>query len=292
MPLIILEGPDGAGKTRLMQDLVSYHGYKEVMARENTKDQTAEEMCLKLSFAMAKSMDGEKVVLDRCWLSELIYAPRVRHERPKFYPYQLRMLERIAFSSGGVKLVRCDPGFELCFENYASRKGEEYIKDDDTYTRVYAAYRELQHKTSLKVLRYDYRDNNADLIADFPPESETLHKDLYGCSDAATLVLAFDKYEGATVPCINWKFESVSARITRCFEEANIPESDLAWVNVAQRIDLQGVVDALQPERILSIGQQGMLAMADVVSDADLIQLPVPARFDANFKAILDKAKK
>lgn len=288
MPLIILEGADGAGKTTLMRSLVSHYGYIEVMARESTLDQTDEEMCHKLSYAINRAAKGEYVVLDRCWISEAIYSRQVRKREPRIHPFQARMLERLALSAE-VKIIICDPGEAVARSNFMGRN--EYIKDVNQWCAVHTEYLSPQKYTSIPTVRYDYlRETSLKDLCDPDTFVGGLQvENIYGNPDANTLVIVNDKYEGATVPCINWGWDSVSARITRNFERAGVSEFELAWLNMPATDTLEMTIEDMLPDYIVCIGDN----VAETVERETQFKvdavLSVPSAYDGDYSKILER---
>lgn len=63
---IIVEGPDGAGKTTLVNEIAEKYGLNKVVFTKNG---------YKTFMSYMRYLDLSHVVFDRCFISELIYAP-------------------------------------------------------------------------------------------------------------------------------------------------------------------------------------------------------------------------
>ena len=107
-PIIVLEGPDGSGKTTLAKMLVDEYGFAYRHLTYRFKDRmhlyhwAALELCL-------KDAETGPVVLDRWWPSEIVYADVFRGGSK--WPLWPRMLDRVALKHG-VTYVWCIPSNE------------------------------------------------------------------------------------------------------------------------------------------------------------------------------------
>lgn len=154
-PIIVLEGPDGAGKTTLARALQEYLGARYIHLTYRWKDKmhlyhgAAIRLCAHLA-------QNQPVILDRWWPSEIIYADAYRGGS-KFAKYHL-LLEHIA-SNLGVVYVFCLPGDrDRYLTHYNELKGKRQELYDEGMERVYDGYAyAIKHYFSLKenVFNYD-----------------------------------------------------------------------------------------------------------------------------------------
>lgn len=163
-PIIVLEGPDGVGKTSLGTALTKYLGAKYLHLTYRFKDRmdlyhsAAIRLCVRWA-------DKQPVVLDRWWISEILYAEAYRGGSP--FIKRHFMLEEIA-NQTGLTYVVCLPEdrdryFQYYLEEKARRTAADIARDPpegvekvyDLYVDFYNKY--LQYKEN--VMRYDLFQN-------------------------------------------------------------------------------------------------------------------------------------
>lgn len=158
----IFEGPDGGGKSTIAQEYAQltqaryvHHGpYKQVgdgLGR------------MFVESILPALLGYEDVVLDRCWISEPIYADVFRHGDDRVGPARSRILDRLALRCGAV-VVKCLPPWAHVKSTFNGRKDEEYLDDDRQLLQVYGQY---QHdlNTNLHELEHDYTHHLGESLA-------------------------------------------------------------------------------------------------------------------------------
>lgn len=170
-PIIVLEGPDGVGKTSLGEALTEYLGakYLHLTYRFRNKMDLYHSAAIRLC---ARWADKQPVILDRWWISEILYAEAYRGGSPFIKRHFL--LEHIA-NQMGVTYVMCLPeDRQQYFDHYmsvkAGRSEAELARDPpegvekvyDLYVDFYKSY--LGHKEN--VMRYDvFKNYNENEVA-------------------------------------------------------------------------------------------------------------------------------
>lgn len=163
-PIIVLEGPDGVGKTSLGLALKEYLGAKYIHLTYRFRDKmdlyhtAAMRLCTRLA-------QHDPVVLDRWWISEILYAEAYRGGSPFIKRHFL--LEHIANCNGLIYVV-CLPEDRGQYLNHymkvkEGRSAVELSRDPpegvekvyDLYVDFYKTY--LQYKEN--VTRYDVFQN-------------------------------------------------------------------------------------------------------------------------------------
>jgi hypothetical protein len=163
-PIIVLEGPDGVGKTSLGQALVKNLGarYIHLTYRHKDKMDLYHYAAIRCCAHLAQT---QPVILDRWWISEILYAEAYRGGSPFIKRHFL--LEHIA-NKMGVTYVACLPEdrqryLDHYMEVKASRSAVELSRDPpegvekvyDLYVDFYKTYLGLKEN----VMRYDMFSN-------------------------------------------------------------------------------------------------------------------------------------
>ena len=167
--IIILEGPDGAGKTTLSeslrQRLQSSH-MVHVVKHGPYKGVASEDLCRIYFRAMTPALTfNDHVIMDRSWLSEPIYGEVYRNGDNRIDMPRRRMLERAALSRGAV-VIHCQPDFEVCAKAFSSRTEDEYLDNLAQLQQVYDGYETLAQRTALPTIHYDYTQDSIDDVLD------------------------------------------------------------------------------------------------------------------------------
>ena len=131
--LIILEGPDGVGKTTFAR---TFSDFERVHSSIPPSGRTRETMMNEYLSIIARSKI-ENIILDRAWHSEIIYGKIMRGESLLTYDDMVE-LEAKAASAGLLIFIMDHPGkiWERC-----QRKGEDYITDRETFDMIFSAYK-------------------------------------------------------------------------------------------------------------------------------------------------------
>jgi thymidylate kinase len=171
--LTIIEGPDGAGKSTLIEAWKSWlEGPRnglggKVVITHHTAYLDREDITplYMLDLRHAHENPRNHYILDRSWISEFVYGPTMRG-KIRVDTAQRRALERMALTSGAI-LIYCMPPFDKCVEAYQKRKGLEYLPDTDKLAQVYAGYQDLiQHDRydAFPAITWDYAEGNNSML--------------------------------------------------------------------------------------------------------------------------------
>lgn len=154
----IFEGPDGGGKTFAARSYATRVGARYVHLGSLLRiKKSLPRIYLE---AMLPALQGyQDVVLDRCWLSEQPYADAFRNGVRRLDVVDIRMLERVALAVDA-RVVLCRPKFEVCVQNFLSRKSEEYLDTPDQLRRVWESYGQLRSALVVQTLDYTEDDSN------------------------------------------------------------------------------------------------------------------------------------
>lgn len=275
--LVILEGPDGGGKTTLAKKFLKL-GYTYVHLG-TFKEVGSDLARLYVEAIMPAVLGHAPVVLDRCWLSELPYGLAMRDGADRLGPRR-RQLERLALRCQAT-LVRCLPPYDVALAAWRARsrkEGAEYLDTEAKFKAVYDWYAGLTHEgTALPVMTYD-RTKLGELDARDVVSLSTfttphpLDRATAGNWDAPLVLLgeAFaEHHDGDALH--RWPFGALSGSssvwLTGQLAEAGISEAALLWANADMLPGSEALVDRLRrAKRVFTLGEKA----ADAVKDLGL----------------------
>lgn len=128
--IIIIEGPDGSGKTTLANQLSRQTGYKII---HRTRPKTEEEKAIMMDEYLQIIRSRENVIFDRSWYSEMVYGPVMRDASVISYS-QMYDLERRLMKVGAM-IIYCTDAKPVLWARCQER-GEDYILDRTTFDSI------------------------------------------------------------------------------------------------------------------------------------------------------------
>src|SRR6266446_3643844 len=135
MNTIILEGPDGAGKTTLARELEKLgYAYLHFDVPKQDEDIFAVRLTALLSV-------DKPSVIDRLHLSDRIYGLVMRVNSP-ITELQERLTERYLHARGG-QVVICLPPWRTVLTNWLKNHENEYVDNPDKLRVIYHRYVDL-----------------------------------------------------------------------------------------------------------------------------------------------------
>lgn len=146
--VIILEGPDGSGKTTLANHLVKLGFQYQHCGVPEEGVNLFTHYFLKLHRAL---LDGRDFVLDRLYLGETVYGPVMRGAS-RLTKVQRRLLHRYA-QAEGVQEVICLPGYDACYQNWRLKESD-YVDTTSRFNAIYDLYKDTLGDHGYD--RYDY----------------------------------------------------------------------------------------------------------------------------------------
>lgn len=151
--VLIIEGPDGSGKTTLAEQLSRQTGWP---IEHRSKPETPEEKERMMGEYIQLVKSSRNVILDRCWYSEMVYGPVMRDQAYIDYP-QMYELERQLAKHGAVIIYCTGPKAALWMR--ATRRGEDYITSRENFNAICDTYDKLMECPHyVPVVRYEYKD--------------------------------------------------------------------------------------------------------------------------------------
>lgn len=153
MKHIIIEGPDGAGKTALAAVLcralgMAYHHEGPPPPGVDLRDHYLNTL---------RSNTRVPTVFDRFHLGEVVYGPLLR-EKSGLTPRDVQIINQ-AFKDLGGSIIICLPPWETCIENSRAKAELELIQDEVVLQAAYDAWTVLAKTRALfRGQLYDYTE--------------------------------------------------------------------------------------------------------------------------------------
>lgn len=139
--LIILDGPDGSGKTTLGKRLCEKYGGKYLHLTYRWKNNMFAYHTAALNHAIALS-SKQLVVIDRLWMSEIIYASVYRNGSA--WPHMGRMMDRVVRKHAGMYILCFSETLKQHNKRFMELKAARQEMYNDT-SDVWALYHSLYH---------------------------------------------------------------------------------------------------------------------------------------------------
>jgi len=151
----IAEGPDGAGKTTLIEQLTAAHPGCHVQHFGKPESAEEAENYWKTYLRFIKRYEEkETVIFDRCWYSDMVYGPVMRNTQ-EMTNEKMEILELAVKACGGGIIIYCTGKLEVLWKRCMYR-GENYITNKDMLKAICAKYDEVMNLPKyIPVVRYD-----------------------------------------------------------------------------------------------------------------------------------------
>lgn len=261
--LTIFEGVDGSGKTTAAKEYAERTGALYIhfpsLPRVN---KGLPRMYIE---AMLPALLGyQDVVFDRSWYSEIPYGINFRDGFNRTPNQVMRMLDRVAMKCGAV-IVLCDPGFDLCRDNFMARKHLEMLSDDTQLFNVHKAYEEQAY--GLPKFNYDYSVDpnfiaNNNFLDDYRFECHNINFRTAGNINAPIIIIGkCDKERYDHDPWNQFPFVSFQQSGTYYWLTSQISgrESNILWIDGTHtKEELKEIFDYyglwLKYEKIYALG--------------------------------------
>lgn len=249
-PIIVVDGPDGAGKTTLGNELVKLLGakYLHLTYRWGSKMNLYHEAAL---FYILRAAQTQPVVLDRWWMSELAYANVYRGGSK--WPLMYRMFEKAAIRHS-IVYVMCRPrDLDAYVRHFQKLKAEREEMYSDKMEQVWANYAMIEAKLRSwdhpHLFSYDWMTHGHevadvaktinefahDVAMDVHSVSKVpwTHLNLTGSWNHAKYLLVGDELKPKTRREVYPFFEygHSSLWLMQTLEDLNKPEHDFVFIN-------------------------------------------------------------
>lgn len=151
--IIIIEGPDGSGKTSLAKQLSRQTGYPII---HRTQPKSEEEKQQMMGEYLQVIKNNKNAIFDRCWYSEMAYGPVMRDDSVITYP-QMYELEKMLAKNGAL-IIHCT-GSEAELWMRCTKRGEEYVTCREDFKQIYVNYQEIMSVPHyVPVVKYEYKE--------------------------------------------------------------------------------------------------------------------------------------
>lgn len=263
--MVIIEGPDGAGKSSLASELCNKFGFAYWHAGVPQPNENVFETYTKVVLdAIRKDRD---IVFDRLNLCELIYG-EVMRDGDRFYGDHGRVLIERLLRAQRAQFVVCLPPIEVVIKNWSFKRRErwdpekrtgDYVNAEDKIREIYRRYDEATKARQYH--RYDYTiagsfDRVMSSCLYIPTFFTALPKGTIGSPLASHLIV------GEQVNTRSMKYDLpfyspalTSRYLNNCLAAAGYTERNLAFTNAVRR---HGVVTDVHRHRRSSTGHRDL----------------------------------
>lgn len=228
--VVILEGPDGGGKTTLAKKLVEA-GFE--YKHEGPPPDGVDLISYYLRVLQDSLLSFKHVVHDRLWLGERIYGPIARGEDRIGDEGQI-LFERL-YRSKPIHQYICSPEYGIAKTNYLEkiRDKNDYLKSEVMWESVYKDYDKWLERNLLGS-KFNYSTDDyqmiIDRILDFKVILNNLPEGTIGSPKAKYLFIG-DKPNHLTIDVPFFSVRGSSGYLNKALKLADIKEEDLALSN-------------------------------------------------------------
>lgn len=220
--IIILEGPDGGGKTTLAR------GFEDLGWRykhDGPPPAGRNNIAYYLEVLNEAMVSPLNTVFDRLWLGERIYGPVVRHMDTIGEEGQ-RLFMRLHTSKEIVQYI-CIPQYDVAIENYIIKMKDktDYLKSASLFKEVYKRYVDWAYTNAAMHEMYDYQKGLNEW-----PDLDILPEGTVGSPSAKYLFIG----DAPNHPSIDVPFHALggsSGYFNQALTNCGIRERDLALSN-------------------------------------------------------------
>ncbi len=276
--IVILEGPDGAGKTSLAQEIAAII---DAEIHHEGPPQTEELLQHYATLLDDAFRTQEDVVFDRLHLGEAVYGPLMRG-RSRIDELGMELLVKQIKTVGAVT-VYCWPPFDRAFYNWKARHKTEYVPDENIYRRVYDAYHTLMQLYPPDFF-WDYtKDSEPDLLQKIFNQLPVPYLPGYlGPSNPKVVFVG----ETANHPTLDLPFfsqDNSSQYFYKGMYAAGWRMSEFGAINAQRpgnvlRMDLKDILEKLRPAVICCLGQRAEKELQKAnVRFGEIVRIPHPA---------------
>jgi hypothetical protein len=246
--LIIIDGPDGSGKTTLAKEIVRRTGAHYIHLTYRHKLRMFTYHTAALHRATKLIAQGKLVVIDRLWMSELCYANAYRSGSA--WPLMRRFMTRVINKHGAISVVSLPVNTRdhlHAYEQLKLTRQEMYNDILPVVMQYHAMWDRVKHDKTF--VRYDYTKDDcfstdfidvllakvmARRMSQDPRILDPLNYNATGHIEDARFIVVGDQTNPRKRATDWWPFHDYAASslyLTGMFEECNFDESQFIWTN-------------------------------------------------------------
>ena len=224
--IIVLEGPDGAGKSTLAAEFVR-RGFR--LAHHDVPPEPGEDK-FERYIQLIEAVGDENVIFDRFAPTEYVYSHVLRPDQIQITVEHVRLINRLLYAKGCLTIF-CLPPYETDEANWRARHADELVKNPDQMKLIYYAYGRLRSAeySYLNAIAYDYtRDGEVATHRLLPLR---LPRGVIGQPSARFLIVGERSTEKRDYAFLSLKNSSCAAYLNHALWEAGFEEHELAFTN-------------------------------------------------------------
>lgn len=247
--IIVLEGPDGGGKTTLAHQLcklynLEYHHEDPPPPKVNVLEHYG---------LLLEAARDRNVVFDRLAYGETVYGPIMRGT-DRLGRDGWRVFNRLMMAVGAFHVLVLPP-WETCLDNWRAKRTGDYVQDELLYREIHREYRVMPHD-----LLFDYTQDElvgpGDHMHVALKRKQALPRGLIGSPTAKYLLVG--ERGGNILSPLDLPFfgtDNSAQYLNRALDLAEFEEKDLAFVNAYL---LKSAVPNNIPrfERVIALGEK------------------------------------
>ena len=153
--IYIVEGPDGAGKTTLVEKLIKSN--PNAIKLHFSKPATIEEAFnyWRVYYNSLRATEKSPVtIFDRSWYSDMVYGPIMRG-REEMLQENAELLELVVMALGGGIILYCTGDPKVLWQR-CQKRGEDHVPNFEKLKQLHEKYEQVMKTPKyLPVVRYD-----------------------------------------------------------------------------------------------------------------------------------------
>lgn len=156
--IYILEGPDGSGKTTLANKLIEMTGGHYYHFSYPRSKEEADRLFKTYYEKLTLLQHFSNSVIDRMWISTMVYGEILRG-KSEVSTKQAERLERLIHREA--MIFYCTGDVKTMWQR-ATRRGETYIQDFETFSKICSLYDDIMYnqKHLVPIFTYDIEEGN------------------------------------------------------------------------------------------------------------------------------------